>query len=311
MVECVPNFSEGRNAATLDALERAIGSVPGTTVLHRTSDVDHNRSVFTFAGDPASVAESAFRAASVARDLIDLRKHSGAHPRLGALDVLPFVPLEGSSLEQCVDLAHETGERIWRELSVPVYFYEAAAKRPERRKLEDVRRGEFELLRDTIVADEARRPDVGGPGLHPSAGAVIVGARKFLIAFNINLRTGDVSVAKQIARRIRASSGGLPAIKALGLSLPSRRLVQVSMNLTDFEQTGLDTVFLEVARLAAEHGVEIVESELIGMMPRRALEMAAAGLLKLSSFDPYRVVENRLEALSGFQGGAPTFRDRR
>jgi glutamate formiminotransferase len=297
MVECVPNFSEGRNVATLDALERAIGSVPGTTVLHRTSDVDHNRSVFTFAGDPVSVAESAFRATWVARDRIDLRQHSGAHPRLGALDVLPFVPLEGSTLELCVELAHETGERIWQELGIPVYFYEAAAKRPERRKLEDVRRGEFELLRETSATDDSRKPDVGGPGLHPSAGGVIVGARTFLIAFNVNLRTEDVRVAKQIARRIRASSGGFPAVKALGLSLPSRGLVQVSMNLTDFEQTGLDTVFSEVARLAANYGVEVAESELIGMMPRRALELAGARLLKLESFDAYRVVENRLEAL--------------
>lgn len=297
MVECVPNFSEGRNAEIVDALEQAIASVGGAAVLHRTSDVDHNRSVITFAGEASSVAEAAFRAAAASKTLIDLRRHSGAHPRVGALDVLPFVPLEGSTLEDCIELAHRTGERIWRELGIPVYFYEAAALRPERRKLENVRRGQFEVLRELALSDESRKPDIGGPGLHPSAGAVIVGARKFLIAFNINLRTNDVSVAKDIARRIRTSSGGLPEIKALGLALPSRGLVQVSMNLTDFEQTGLDMVFVAVSRLAAERGVEIEESELIGLMPRRAMERATAGFLKLGNFDTNRVVENRLEAL--------------
>jgi glutamate formiminotransferase len=297
MVECVPNFSEGRNVEVVDSLERAIGSVPGTMVLHRTSDVDHNRSVITFAGEAASVAESAFRAAAAAQGSIDLRDHFGVHPRVGALDVLPFVPLEGSTLDDCIVLAHQTGERIWRELGIPVYFYEAAAQRPERRKLENVRRGQFEELCDLALVDESRKPDVGGPGLHPSAGAVIVGARTFLIAFNINLRTEDVGVAREIARSIRASSGGLPAVKALGLALPSRGLVQVSMNLTDFQQTGLETVFETVARLAAERGVDVEESELIGLTPRAAMERAAAGFLKLGSFDTQRVVENRLEAL--------------
>jgi glutamate formiminotransferase len=297
MVECVPNFSEGRNVEVVDSLERAIGSVSGTMVLHRTSDVDHNRSVITFAGEAASVAESAFRATAAAQQLIDLRSHSGVHPRVGALDVLPFVPLEGSTLDDCIELAHRTGERIWRELAIPVYFYEAAARRPERRKLEDIRRGQFEGLGGPAPVDESRKPDVGGPGLHPSAGAVIVGARTFLIAFNINLRTEDVGVAREIARSIRASSGGLPAVKALGLALPSRGLVQVSMNLTDFQQTGLETVFETVARLAAERGVDVEESELIGLTPRAAMERAAAGFLKLGSFDTQRVVENRLEAL--------------
>jgi len=297
MVECVPNFSEGRNVATVDSLERAIASVPGTVVLHRTSDVDHNRSVITFAGQAASVAESAFRAAAAAQQLIDLRSHSGVHPRVGALDVLPFVPLEDSTLEDCIELTHRTGERIWRELGIPVYFYEAAARRPDRCKLEDVRRGQFEELRKLAMVDESKMPDVGGPGLHPSAGAVIAGARKFLIAFNINLRTEDLDVAKEFARRIRASNGGLPAVKALGLALSSRHLVQVSMNLTDFEQTGLDTVFETVARLAAERGVEIEESELIGLLPRQAIEQAAAGFLKLGIFETQRVVENRLETL--------------
>jgi glutamate formiminotransferase len=297
MVECVPNFSEGRDLKIVDLLEHAIASVPGAAVLHRTSDIDHNRSVITFAGGASSVAEAAFRAADAAQKLIDVAAHSGAHPRVGALDVLPFVPLEGSTLEDCVKLAHATGARIWRDLGIPVYFYEAAALRPDRRKLEDVRRGQFEQLRQLAVTDESRKPDIGGPGLHPSAGAVIVGARKFLIAFNINLRTTDVAIAKDIARRVRASSGGLPGVKALGLDLPSRKLVQVSMNLTDFEQTGLDTVYLAVSHLAADRGIEIEESELIGLMPRNALERAVAGFLKLEKFDTHRVVENRLEAI--------------
>lgn len=297
LVECVPNFSEGRDGSKVDALVAAIASVLGSSILHRTSDSDHNRSVITFAGRSEAVVESAVRAARVARQLIDLNHHAGAHPRLGALDVLPFVPLGTNSLESCVELAHRAGERIWNELGVPVYFYEAAALRPERRKLENVRRGEFEGLRAEAPVDMAKAPDLGGPTLHPTAGAVIVGARKFLIAYNINLRTPDLGIAKAIAKQVRASSGGLPAVKALGLALPSRGIVQVSTNLTDFEQTPIHVVFLEVVRLAAEYGVEVEESELIGLMPRKALEVAAAGLLKLSDFDSNRVVENRLESL--------------
>lgn len=297
MIECVPNFSEGREPAVIDAIADSVLSVEGTLLLHRTSDRDHNRTVLTFAGSEEAVLESAVRAASAAAKHIDLSKHRGVHPRLGALDVLPFVPLEGSSLDACVAIAHRAGERIWKELGIPVYFYEAAAKRPERCRLEDIRRGEFEGLRVAVQADESKRPDIGGPDLHPTAGAVIVGARKFLIAYNINLKTGDLAVAKEIARRIRTSSGGLPAVKALGLTLSSRGMVQVSMNLTDFEQTGVHTIFLEVARLARERGVEIAESELIGLIPRQALEQAAAGFLKLRDFESQRVVENRIQAL--------------
>jgi glutamate formiminotransferase len=297
MVECVPNFSEGRDISKIDAIERAIASVAGAVVLHRTSDGDHNRSVITFAGPGEAVLESAVRAAAVAVELIDLRLQTGVHPRLGALDVLPFVPLEGSTLAECVDLAHRAGERIWRELGVPVYFYEAAAKLPVRQRLEDVRRGQFEGMREAVLSDASKHPDVGGPGLHPSAGAVIAGARKFLIAFNINLATNDVEIARNIARNIRASSGGFPALKALGMPLASRGQVQISMNLTDFERTGLFTVFDAVQKLACENGVEIANSELIGLMPRRALERVAAEFLKLEDFKSDRVVENRIQAL--------------
>jgi len=281
LVECVPNFSEGRSREVVDAIESAICSVAGSVVLHRTSDLDHNRSVITYAGLGNSVLESAVLAARVALERIDLNGHRGVHPRLGALDVLPFVPLTGTPLEYCVELAHEAGRRIWEEVGIPVYFYEAAARTPERVRLEHVRRGEFEGVGEAIRSDPSRRPDVGGPQLHPTAGAVIAGARKFLIAYNINLRTEDIAVAKEIARSIRTSSGGL---------------VQVSMNLTDFEQTPVHVVFLEVARLAEQRGIEVEESELIGLMPRKAIEMAAAGLLKMHDFHSDRVIENRIES---------------
>ena len=277
---------------------RALASVPGTLLLHRTSDTDHNRTVITFVAPSQTVVEAAVRLATEAAKLIDLNHHRGVHPRLGALDILPFVPLGGATLEQCVALAHEAGARIWSELGIPVYFYEAAALRADRVGLENVRRGQFEGLSAAAVVDESKRPDIGGPSLHPTAGAVIVGARKILIAYNINLKSTDLDLAKSIARRIRASSGGFPAVKALGLPLASRGLVQVSINFTDFEKTPVHVVYSEVCRLAAEHGVEVEESELIGLMPRRALEQAAAGMLKLSHFDSQRIIENRIETLA-------------
>ena len=297
MIECVPNVSEGRNPAVIDAIVGVITAVPGILLLHRTSDPDHNRSVITFAGPKEAVLDAAVRAAIKSTQTIDLTQHKGVHPRLGSLDVLPFVPLGDTPLSTCVEIAHRAGERIWLEAGVPVYFYEAAARQPERMRLEDVRRGEFEGLREAVVLDETRQPDLGGPTLHPTAGAVIVGARKLLIAFNINLHATNLRVAKDIARAIRTSSGGFPAVKALGFALHSRRQVQVSMNLTDFDQTPLHVVYQAVARLAAERGVKVAESELIGLIPRRALEQAAAGLLQLTGFDSQRVIEARLETL--------------
>jgi glutamate formiminotransferase len=291
----VPNFSEGRDLKVVAALEAAIAGVAGAIVLHRTSDADHNRSVITFAGSGDAVVEAAVQAAAVASGLIDLTQQRGVHPRLGALDVLPFVPLEGATLEDCIALARRAGERIWQELGIPVYYYQAAALRPDRVRLEDVRRGQFEGLREAALIDESKAPDLGGPRLHPTAGAVIIGARKILIAYNINLRSTNLAVAKEIARAIRASNGGLPAVKALGLPLESRALVQVSMNLTDFEQTPIHVVFGEVERLAAERGIAIEESEIIGLLPRKALEMAFAHWLKLPVFEAANVIETRLE----------------
>jgi glutamate formiminotransferase len=295
LIECVPNFSEGRDLTRIDAIETAIAAVPGTFILDRTSDADHHRSVITFAGDGESVLESAVRATALAAKLIDLNQHQGVHPRLGALDVLPFVPLGGATMEDCTDLAHRAGRRIWNELGIPVYFYQAAALRPDRLHLEDVRRGQFEGLREAVLNDESKCPDVGGPALHPTAGAVIVGARRVLIAYNIDLATANLAVAKEIARRIRTSNGGFPALKALGLSLPSRNQVQVSMNFTDFEQTPPHTVFDEVTRLAASYGVEIARSELIGLLPRKAMELAFAHYLKLTGFQSRDVIEQRVE----------------
>ncbi len=267
-------------------------------MLNRTSDPDHNRSVITFAGHREPVIEAALRAAAKAVELIDLNFSRGIHPRVGALDVLPFVPLGGASMEDCVEVAHAAGRRIWSELQIPIYFYEAAALRPGRANLEDVRRGQFEGLREAALIDPSRAPDLGGPALHPTAGAIIVGARKLLVAFNINLNTADLSIAKAIAKSIRASSGGFPAVKSLGLPLASRGMVQVSMNLTDFERTPVHVVYREVERLAALHGVTIAGSEIIGLMPRKAIEMAFADTVKLSSFSAQNVLENRLDALT-------------
>jgi glutamate formiminotransferase len=286
VIECVANFSEGRDAEIVAAIEGAVRSVAGVRILRSEMDTDHNRSVITFAGPPDAVAESALRGIGIAVERIDLRKHAGVHPRMGAADVVPFVPLEGATLADCVAIARRTGQEVWERFNVPVYFYEAAALSPDRRLLENCRRGGFESPR--------MAPDVGGPALHPSAGACIIGARKLLIAFNVNLKTDDVRVAREIARKIRASSGGMPFVKALGLSLAGRGLVQVSMNLTDFEQTPLHVVFDAVVREAAARGVGIAGSEIIGLIPKKALEDAAAHYLQCENFESGLVLENRL-----------------
>jgi glutamate formiminotransferase len=297
LVECVPNVSEGRDRRRVDSAVASVLAVPGVVLLHRTSDPDHNRSVLTFVAPPEAAVEAAVRLAAKAAELIDLNEQRGEHPRLGALDVFPFVPLVGVDMQDCVQLAKAAGARIWNEVGIPVYFYEAAAQRPDRTRLENVRRGQFERLRDAVLFDETKQPDLGGPGLHPTAGAVIVGARKILIAYNINLKSNDLGIANSIAKRVRESSGGLPGVKALGIPLRSRDLVQVSMNITDHERTPVHVVFSEVARLAAGSGVEIEGSELIGLMPRRAIEMAAANSLMLPDFQTERILENRVDEL--------------
>ena len=294
LVECVPNFSEGRDTAKIDAIVEAVRSIPDVVLLDRESDADHNRSVLTFVGPPAAVADAAFRAVEKAVELIDLTKHQGAHPRIGAADVVPFIPIEGVTLEDCVKLAERVGNEIATKLKVPVYFYEAAAKRPDRVNLENIRRGQFEALLAEIGTVPDRTPDCGEARCHPTAGAIVVGARKFLIAYNINLDTPDVNIAKRIAKTIRFSSGGFRYVKSMGVMLASRNLAQVSINLTDFEQTPMHVVFETVRREAERYGVSVVGSEIVGLIPKKALEISAKYFLRFENFKPDLVLENRI-----------------
>jgi len=308
IVEVVPNFSEGRDAAKVDAIIEAIRTAPGIVILDRELDADHNRSVVTFAGPANKVVEAAFRGAERAIALIDLRHHQGVHPRIGACDVVPFVPVEGVTLDDCVRLANELAKRLWERLSVPVYLYEAAARRPDRANLENIRKGQFEGLREEVRTNPDRRPDFGETELHPSAGATVVGARKFLIAYNINLNTSDVEIAKRIAKAIRFSSGGFRYVKSMGVPLASRNLAQVSINLTDFEQTPIHRVFEAVRAEAARYGASIDGSEIVGLIPKRALEMTAEWYLQVENFQPRLVLENRL-AEATTAGGLNDFLD--
>jgi glutamate formiminotransferase / formiminotetrahydrofolate cyclodeaminase len=305
LVECVPNFSEGRDPAKVAAVLAAIRAVPDVFVLAHESDIDHNRSVITLAGAPEAVMEAAVRAVGKAAELIDLTRQTGAHPRIGATDVVPFIPVHGVTIEDCVSLAKKAANEIWRRYGIPVYLYEAAALRPERTNLERIRKGQFEGLREEVLHNPDRAPDVGEPRLHATAGATVVGARKFLIAYNVNLDTPDVEIAKKIAKTIRFSSGGLPFVKAMGVDLRARNLAQVSMNLTDFEQTPVHAVFEAVKREAERHGVGIVGSEIVGLIPRRAIETTAEAYLKVENFSPAQVFENRLEeSLLGAQSNS-------
>jgi len=296
LVECVPNFSEGRDKAKVDAIIEAM-KVPGVYLLDREMDSDHNRCVITLVGDRETIGEAAIRGVGKAAELIDLTKHQGAHPRMGAADVVPFIPIEGVTLEDCVAIARKVGEEIWKRYQIPVYFYEAAAATPERTNLENIRRGQFEGIRAEIATNPARKPDVGEPRVHPTAGATVVGARKFLIAYNIYLNSTDVDVAKKIAKAVRFSNGGLRYVKGAGF--PVRGLAQVSMNLTDFEQTPVARVFEFVKREAGRYGVNVLSSEIIGLIPKKALEEAAEWFLQVENFDTSLILENRLAAVMG------------
>src|SRR5215470_10292579 len=300
LIECVPNFSEGRDATKVEALVHVMSSVPGVYVLDREMDADHNRCVVTLAGDPDAVAEAAILGAGKAMSLIDLTQHTGAHPRVGATDVVPFIPIEGVTIEDCVALARRVGNEIWKRHRIPVFFYEAAAMRPERVNLENIRRGQFEGLREEMKKNCERQPDVGEPKVHPTAGVTVVGARKFLIAYNVNLNTPDVGIANKIAKAIRFSSGGLRYVKSMGVELKGRNLAQVSINLTDFEQTPMHRVYEIVKREAERYGAIPVGSEIVGLVPKKAIEMAADFFLQLENFSPAQVFENKLaDALSG------------
>jgi glutamate formiminotransferase len=294
LVECVPNFSEGRDKAKVDAIIDAM-KMPGVYLLDREMDADHNRSVITLVGDREAVQEAAIRGVGKAAELIDLNVHTGAHPRLGAADVVPFIPIDGVTIEDCVAMARHVGEEIWKRFQVPVYLYESAATTPERQNLENIRRGQFEGIRAEIATNPARRPDFGEPRVHPTAGATVVGARKFLIAYNVFLNTPDVDIAKKVAKAVRFSSGGLRFVKGSGFLV--RGLAQVSMNLTDFEQTPVHRVFEMVKREAARYGVMPVSSEIVGLIPKKALEQAAEWFLQIENFDSSLILENRLAAV--------------
>lgn len=293
LIECIPNFSEARRPEIVDEIVAAAASVAEISILDRSSDTDHNRTVLTFAGTPAGVEEAAFRAIARAAALIDLNLHSGEHPRIGATDVVPFVPLSGVTMEDCVAIATRLGERVARELNIPVYLYEAAARRPERTNLEVIRRGQFEGLKTEIESDPQRRPDFGPARLGP-AGATVIGARAPLVAFNVYLTTEDVAIARAIARAMRQSSGGFRFVKAAGFLVEGR--AQVSMNLTDYRQTPIARVVEAIRREAVRFGVGIHHSELVGLIPQEALLDAAVWYTQLDQFKPDQVLETRLFA---------------
>jgi glutamate formiminotransferase/formiminotetrahydrofolate cyclodeaminase len=296
LVECVPNFSEGRNQAVVDEIIAAM-KMDGVFLLDREMDADHNRCVITLVGDRTNIAEAAIRGVGKAAELIDLTKHTGAHPRMGASDVIPFIPIDGVTLEDCVAISRYVGEEIWKRYKIPVYLYEAAAQRPERTNLENIRRGQFEGIRDAIATDDARVPDFGGRAVHPTAGATVVGARKFLVAYNVYLNTTDVDIAKKVGKAVRFSNGGLRFVKGMGISV--RGLAQVSMNLTDTDQTPIARVFEYVKREAARYGVMPLSSEIVGLVPKKALEDAAEWFLQVKNFDSSLILENRLAAVMG------------
>jgi glutamate formiminotransferase / 5-formyltetrahydrofolate cyclo-ligase len=293
LVECVPNFSEGRDTRRVEAILAAM-RVDGVRLLDWSMDADHNRSVVTIAGEPSVVLESAVRGAGKAIDLIDLTRQEGQHPRVGAADVIPFVPVSGIKLEQCVMLARQAGLEIWRRFGVPVYFYEAAASRPDRANLDDVRRGQFEGLRDVVRKEAARRPDLGGPGLHPTAGACVVGARRFLVGYNVYFDTTDIAVVRSIAREVRAAFVGPHGVKAMGILAHGR--AQLSMNITDFKATPVSQVYNAVSRLAQRHKTAPVEGEVVGLIPEAACERESEWMRQLIEFDDQtKILERRLD----------------
>src|ERR1700729_318050 len=297
LVECVPNFSEGRDKSKVDAIIDAM-KIPGVYLLDRESDTDHNRSVITLVGEREAIQEAAIRGVGKASEMIDLNVHQGSHPRMGAADVVPFIPIDGVTIEDCIAMARHVGEQIWKRYQIPVYLYESAATMPERQNLENIRRGQFQGIRDDIATNPARRRGFGDPRLHSTAGATVVGARKFLIAYNVFLSTPDVDIAKKVAKAVRFSSGGLRFVKGAGFLV--RGLAQVSMNLTDFEQTPIHRVFEFVRREAARYGVVPVSSEIVGLIPKLALEQAAEWFLQIENFDSSLILENRLaDVMSG------------
>ncbi len=293
LLECVPNFSEGRRTDVIESIVEAFRNRPGCTLFDYRADSDHNRLVVSLVGEPQALKEALFDAAETAKQHIDMNRHEGAHPRIGAIDVIPFTPVQGMTMEECVEFARSFGREYNERTGIPVYFYEDAALRPERTRLEVIRKGQYEVLKEE-AANPDRQPDVGKPALHPTAGATVIGARKFLVAFNVNLRTRDLSIAKKIASAVRASSGGLCAVKGIGVALEDKEMVQVSMNIVDLEKNALYRV-LEMVRFEARRwGIEVAETEIYGMIPARALLESAAYYLQVAGFDPMQVLELKL-----------------
>jgi glutamate formiminotransferase len=302
LVECVPNFSEGRDKVKVAAIVDAAKSA-GVTILDVETDADHHRCVLSFVGEPDACVEACFRVAKKSAELIDLNVHKGEHPRMGAVDVIPFIPVKNITIEECVKLAEKLGERIGRELQIPTYLYDHAAKRPERKDLANVRKGQFEGLKDLIGKDESRRPDFGPNHIHPTAGAIACGARQQIVNFNLNLDTADMVAGKDIAKRVRASGGGLPAVRGKEIELSARKQVQISTVLTDYQKTSMKRVIDETARLAAEHGAKVKTTEIVGLLPRQALLDFALETLNLENFNPdVQILENRLEAVGALDG---------
>lgn len=299
LIECVPNFSEGRRQDVIEEIVSCFKGRRGVYLLDNRADEDHNRLVISLVGAPQPIQDAVIEAAKVAVKHIDLNTHQGGHPRIGAVDVIPFTPIKGITMEECISLAHSFGERYQRETGIPVYYYEDAAKTPERKRLELIRKGQYEVLKDEVKANPQRKPDVGGNALHPTAGATVVGARKFLVAFNVNLNTKEISVAKKIAEAVRSSSGGFAHVKGIGLALEERGITQVSMNLVDYEKNSLYRV-LETVRMEAQRwGVEVIETEVYGMIPVGAILESAAYYLQIADFDPSQVLELQLLDLMG------------
>jgi glutamate formiminotransferase len=293
LVECVPNFSEGRRTEVIEAIVNEVKKVEGVKLLDVQSDASHNRTVVTFVGEPEPVKQAAFAACAKAADLIDMEQHHGEHPRVGATDVIPFIPVRGISLDECVELANELGREIAEKLNIPVYMYEAAAKKPERKNLPDVRKGQYEGLK-TAITEPERAPDYGLAKMHPRAGATVVGARQFLIAYNINLSTSDVKIAKQIANAIREAKGGYKYCRAMGIMLEERNIAQVTINMINYEGTPLHRVFETVKNEAARYGVNIIGSEIVGLVPLQALVDAADYYLRLEGFSRKQVMEENI-----------------
>lgn len=307
IIQCVPNFSEGRDPAVVQALLVAVRSVPGIWLLDHSMDADHHRAVLTFVGPPEAVGDAALQAIRTATRLIDLRRHTGVHPRIGATDVVPFVPIQGVTMEDCVALARRIGRKVGEELGIPVFLYEEAASDPRRARLESIRRGGLLGLKSRMESDATWTPDYGPAVLHETAGAIVIGARPTLIAFNVNLKTSELPIAQAVAKAVRQSNGGLPGVKAIGVELPSRGLVQVSMNLTDYRVTPLHIAFQAVKKECAKYGADIAGSEFIGLVPQEALDQVGAAFLECERFDATHVLETRMRAARSLTGALAEF----